>query len=168
MNHPTVMFKKNKIISAGNYRHMPFFEDYYLWLRCKKIRCGNSEEKHRLEWTHLEKYLLKSDSSQCADLYKWLRSDQFVSRSCTMSHLHKSSMTDPDLAKCLPVKIDITVLRIQNRQIRLSAILENCSTTFQLWTVFKYDFFECNLRGLLVVEKSTISNLTQRFESEKY
>lgn len=51
INHPTVMFKKSKIILAGNYRHMPFFEDYYLWLRCKKIRCKFSNIKNNLATT---------------------------------------------------------------------------------------------------------------------
>lgn len=32
-NHPSVMFKKSAILQAGGYKHMPFFEDYYLWLR---------------------------------------------------------------------------------------------------------------------------------------
>ena len=34
INHPTVMFKKKNIIKAGGYQHMPYFEDYYLWVRC--------------------------------------------------------------------------------------------------------------------------------------
>ncbi len=29
----TVMFKKDEIISVGNYLDMPLFEDYYLWVR---------------------------------------------------------------------------------------------------------------------------------------
>lgn len=37
INHPTVMFKKNSIIKAGSYAKMDFFEDYYLWLRCKSM-----------------------------------------------------------------------------------------------------------------------------------
>ncbi len=32
-NHPTVMYKKSKVIEAGNYIEMHFVEDYYLWLR---------------------------------------------------------------------------------------------------------------------------------------
>lgn len=36
-NHPTVMFKKSAIQKSGFYQHMPFFEDYYLWLRMLKI-----------------------------------------------------------------------------------------------------------------------------------
>ncbi len=31
-NHMTVMFKKKDILNVGNYKHMPFFEDYYLWI----------------------------------------------------------------------------------------------------------------------------------------
>lgn len=33
INHPTVMFKKSAVISAGGYQHFPLFEDYYLWIR---------------------------------------------------------------------------------------------------------------------------------------
>ena len=33
INHPVVMFKKNAVIAAGGYLHMPLFEDYYLWVR---------------------------------------------------------------------------------------------------------------------------------------
>ena len=33
MNHPTVMFRKAKVVQAGGYRHMPAFEDYDLWVR---------------------------------------------------------------------------------------------------------------------------------------
>lgn len=32
-NHPTVMFKKEAVKKAGYYQKMPYFEDYYLWLR---------------------------------------------------------------------------------------------------------------------------------------
>lgn len=31
--HPSVMFKKNDVIIAGNYKHWIFNEDYYLWIR---------------------------------------------------------------------------------------------------------------------------------------
>ena len=35
INHPTVMFKRNLILKCGSYQSMKYFEDYYLWLRCK-------------------------------------------------------------------------------------------------------------------------------------
>ncbi|HCF37875.1 MAG TPA: amylovoran biosynthesis protein AmsE [Thermosipho africanus] len=36
MNHPSVMFKKDAVLSAGNYQFFPLFEDYYLWVRMLK------------------------------------------------------------------------------------------------------------------------------------
>lgn len=33
LNHMTVMFRKSEIIKAGNYKHFPLLEDYYLWCR---------------------------------------------------------------------------------------------------------------------------------------
>lgn len=33
INHPVVMFKKQAVIDAGGYMHLPLFEDYYLWVR---------------------------------------------------------------------------------------------------------------------------------------
>lgn len=33
VNHPSVMFKKQSVINAGNYKKMYSFEDYYLWIR---------------------------------------------------------------------------------------------------------------------------------------
>lgn len=33
LNHMTVMFRKEAVLEAGNYRHYPFLEDYDLWGR---------------------------------------------------------------------------------------------------------------------------------------
>lgn len=33
INHMSVMFKKQVIIDAGAYKHLPYLEDYYLWIR---------------------------------------------------------------------------------------------------------------------------------------
>lgn len=32
-NHMTVMFKKQAVLNVGNYQDMPYFEDYWLWVR---------------------------------------------------------------------------------------------------------------------------------------
>jgi glycosyltransferase involved in cell wall biosynthesis len=39
INHPSVLIKKKDVIKAGNYKHLPFFEDYYLWVRMLKLGC---------------------------------------------------------------------------------------------------------------------------------
>ena len=33
INHPCVMFRKTKVLEAGNYQSCALFEDYYLWVR---------------------------------------------------------------------------------------------------------------------------------------
>lgn len=35
LNHPTVVFKKSKVLEAGNYLKVSLYEDYYLWIRMK-------------------------------------------------------------------------------------------------------------------------------------
>lgn len=39
MNHMTIAYKKSKVIEAGNYQDMLYFEDYYLWTRMIKNNC---------------------------------------------------------------------------------------------------------------------------------
>lgn len=33
INHPTVIFNKNKVLEVGSYEDYPLFEDYYLWAK---------------------------------------------------------------------------------------------------------------------------------------
>jgi len=46
VNHPTVLFRKDHVLAAGSYQHMPLFEDYYLWSRMLKLgfKINNIEE----------------------------------------------------------------------------------------------------------------------------
>lgn len=45
-NHMTVVFKKQAVLDAGNYREAPGFEDYYLWVRMvlNGVRTANMPE----------------------------------------------------------------------------------------------------------------------------
>lgn len=68
INHVTVAYKKDKVIEAGNYLDMPYFEDYYLWVRMLKnncifhnlneclvnVRCGNEMIKRRGGLTYIK------------------------------------------------------------------------------------------------------------------
>lgn len=36
INHPAAAFKLNSVMEVGNYQEMPFFEDWYLWIRMFK------------------------------------------------------------------------------------------------------------------------------------
>ena len=67
-NHPTVMYKKEAVLKAGSYQHMPGFEDYYLWARmlaagCKArnlddfilyFRAGEDVYRRRGGWQYLK------------------------------------------------------------------------------------------------------------------
>lgn len=39
MNHPCVMFRKSKVLEAGNYQPCYLFEDYDLWIRMYQNHC---------------------------------------------------------------------------------------------------------------------------------
>lgn len=39
LNHPTVIFKKSKVLEAGNYQELTLYEDYYLWIRMAANNC---------------------------------------------------------------------------------------------------------------------------------
>lgn len=68
-NHPSVMFRKTAIINSGSYIDMPFFEDYYLWLRLLAkgykvaniakpllyFRVGNDMVGRRHGWSYAKK-----------------------------------------------------------------------------------------------------------------
>jgi len=80
INHMTVMFKKDKIIDCGSYRHLPYLEDYYLWVRaifkgCNlenvnkclvRARVGNGMVKRRgnkqylKSWKTLNRFMLRN------------------------------------------------------------------------------------------------------------
>lgn len=79
-NHMTVMFKKEKVKSAGSYMDMYFIEDYYLWCRMALLGCkfANLSEiivyartgqdmfkrrggyKYFLSWKQIESFKLKN------------------------------------------------------------------------------------------------------------
>lgn len=39
LNHPTVMFKKESVLKAGNYKDWFWNEDYYMWIRMMERGC---------------------------------------------------------------------------------------------------------------------------------
>ncbi|MFY0253355.1 glycosyltransferase [Chitinophaga sp. 30R24] len=71
LNHPTVMFRKEAILAVGSYQDVPYFEDYYLWLRLISadfkiwnindsllfFRVGNDMIGRRHGWAYLKKEL---------------------------------------------------------------------------------------------------------------
>lgn len=46
INHMTVVFNKKRVIEVGSYQHLPYVEDYYLWIRaiCNGVRVANIDQ----------------------------------------------------------------------------------------------------------------------------
>ena len=79
INHMSVMFKKAVVEAVGSYIHLPYVEDYYLWVRALcggarfanideflvSARVGNGMEKRRSNrayigsWKELNRYMIK-------------------------------------------------------------------------------------------------------------
>lgn len=79
MNHMAVMFKKETIEKIGSYQHLPYVEDYYLWIRAIQsgaklanvdqylvhARIGNGMMKRRSNieyiksWKRLNQYMVE-------------------------------------------------------------------------------------------------------------
>lgn len=79
ISHPSVMFRKSKVLEAGGYKHFYLYEDYFLWVRMLKkgfvfhnlplfllkFRSGKDMIKRRRGYTYLiselnfQRFLLK-------------------------------------------------------------------------------------------------------------
>ena len=49
-NHPLMMYRKEDVIAAGGYQHMPLFEDYDLWARMLKMGFQGYNIQEPLLW----------------------------------------------------------------------------------------------------------------------
>ena len=72
LNHPSVMYRKKAVLTAGSYLDMPSFEDYYLWVRMIQnnskisnipkvlvnMRGGKEQLKRRGGFTYLKNEIL--------------------------------------------------------------------------------------------------------------
>ena len=90
INHMTAMFKKSVIINAGSYVHLPYVEDYYLWVRAiangaklanigeclVHARIGNGMAKRRgnkksiSSWRTINKFMLEHKMINRAEYFR--------------------------------------------------------------------------------------------------
>ena len=49
-NHPLMMYRRDDVIQAGGYQHMPLFEDYDLWARMLKLGFRGYNIQEPLLW----------------------------------------------------------------------------------------------------------------------
>ena len=81
--HPTIMFKKSKVLESGNYQDMKLCEDYYLWVRMIQSGCktGNIEKPLVLMRTSIDLYARRGGykyfKSQ-KQLFKYMRKTKYI------------------------------------------------------------------------------------------
>ena len=75
-NHPTVMYKKDFIVDIGGYEEMPFFEDYYLWIKSLKngARCQNSDKTYVYMRADLNMYSRRGGFKYAKHMLKFRKS----------------------------------------------------------------------------------------------
>lgn len=82
--HPTMMFKKSKVLEAGNYQDMNLCEDYYLWVRMLQHGCKSENISKSLVYMRVSRDLyarrggLKYYKSQ-KQLLKYMRKTKYIS-----------------------------------------------------------------------------------------
>lgn len=86
LNHMTVMFRRDAILEAGNYRHYPFLEDYDLWGRVLangyqldnlpevlvRARVGNELYGRRGGFDYCKRYLGLRSEQRKLGITNWL------------------------------------------------------------------------------------------------
>ena len=83
MNHVTVMFKKEAVLNSGNYQHLQYNEDYYLWTRMLMQGCKFSNIDEILVYvringeTFLRKRGMKYFKAQ-KKIFTYLKNEHFI------------------------------------------------------------------------------------------
>tara|TARA_Y100001933_G_scaffold80761_1_gene81958 strand:- start:167 stop:1099 length:933 start_codon:yes stop_codon:yes gene_type:complete len=98
INHPSVIFRKSKIINIGSYQDIRYFEDYDLWLRCIKNQLILNNLETPLVAMQREKYLSKRKGMKYA-FYEF-------------NFLRKSIMNRTLLKRSIPFYIIRIIIRL--------------------------------------------------------
>ena len=84
-NHPSVMYKKSDVISAGNYQDIRFIQDYYLWVHMLIAGFKGRNIQEPLVWMRADSNLYKRRSGKLYrkiqfDLFKYMKEQGFITR----------------------------------------------------------------------------------------
>jgi len=85
-NHPSVMYKKEDVLKAGNYQDVRYMQDYYLWIAMliKGYKGYNIQEA--LVWMRADSNLFKRRSGKLymqiqVGLFKYMKDNHFITYS---------------------------------------------------------------------------------------
>ncbi|MFJ1626536.1 glycosyltransferase [Marinilactibacillus psychrotolerans] len=86
INHVTVMFKKNAVLKAGGYLHLPYLEDYYLWVRMSDINCNLTNIDEELVFVRTGNEMFKRRGNK-EYIYSWYNLQKVMKNKNQISYL---------------------------------------------------------------------------------
>lgn len=95
-NHPSVMYRKDAVLGAGNYQNVRFMQDYYLWIHMliKGYKGWNLQEP--LVWMRADSSLFKRRSGK---LYREIQIELFKEM------LDANYITFPQYCKSVSIRV---------------------------------------------------------------
>ena len=85
-NHPSVMYKKDDVLAAGNYQDVRYMQDYYLWTHMLTAGFKGYNIQEPLVWMRADSNLFKRRSGKLyrdiqLNLFKYMKEQGFISTS---------------------------------------------------------------------------------------
>jgi glycosyltransferase involved in cell wall biosynthesis len=85
-NHPSVMYRKDAVLAAGNYPDIRYIQDYYLWIRMLISGFKGYNIQEPLVWMRSDSNLFKRRSGKLyrdiqLNLFKYMKDQGFISNS---------------------------------------------------------------------------------------
>lgn len=83
-NHPSVMYRKESVLGAGNYGDVRYMQDYYLWIHMLIAGYKGYNIQEPLVWMRADENLFKRRSGKIyrdiqVNLFKYMRNQGFIS-----------------------------------------------------------------------------------------
>ncbi|MBQ6222758.1 MAG: glycosyltransferase [Solobacterium sp.] len=85
-NHPSVMFRRQAVLDAGNYQDIRYMQDYYLWVHMLLNGARGYNIQEPLVWMRADSNLFKRRSGKLyrqiqLDLFRYMKEQGFITRS---------------------------------------------------------------------------------------
>lgn len=85
-NHPTVMYRKQDVLNAGNYMDVRYIQDYYLWIHMLLNGSKGYNIQEPLVWMRVSPDLYKRRSGRLyrqiqINLFRYMKDNKFITQS---------------------------------------------------------------------------------------
>ena len=83
-NHPSVMYRKQAVLDAGNYQDIRYIQDYYLWTHMLIAGCKGYNIQEPLVWMRADEELFRRRSGKLyrdiqLNLFRYMKEQRYIS-----------------------------------------------------------------------------------------